>query len=78
MKALYNTLVRSGEVTPITDVNEILGDGSEYWQERAVTTDGESVIITYLFDFEDVRSNSGEAENYPWADRVVSIKKYNN
>jgi len=75
MKTLYYTLERSGDARQRDDVNEVLADGTEYWQERAITAEGGAVLITYFFTAEDVANAGGEAEHCPWSDRVVSIAK---
>jgi len=74
MKYKYNTLERSGDANPSDDINKLTKDGTEYWQERATTAEGGAVVITYFFTAEDVANAGGEAEHYPWADRVVSIE----
>jgi len=75
MKYKYNTLERSGDAYPNDDINKLTKDGSEYWNEKAETAEGGAVVITYFFSAEDVEEADGEAEHYPWADRVVSIEK---
>jgi len=75
METLYYTLERSGDARQRDDVNEVLADGTEYWQERATTAEGVAVVVTYFFTAEDVANAGGEADHYPWYSRVVSITK---